>query len=246
MSVTGYAGMVNLQKLSLEMLPPEEVYAGRPATFRLVLKNGKGKIPSFLLEISSSGSTAVFPFIAATCSASMPISMTFNERGHASLDIVRVSSAFPVNFFVRSWGLPVDCSFLVFPEPVPSGMPDSSGDGEKMEQGSTERRGTGGEVERILEYTGREPLKQIHWKLSARSEEFKVKEFGDPAAEPILVDIDRLHGTLESRVSAAAWMVRQLVVRRPVGLKLGDEMILPVQGRRQMMLLLGRLAVYGR
>ncbi len=246
MSVTGYAGMINLKGLSLEVMPPEEVYADTPAAFNLVLTNAKTRLPSFLLEISSLGPTVVFPFLKASGTLKIPVLLNFKERGYASLERVSVGSAFPVNFFVRSWTLPVACSFLVFPSLIPSPLTDDSGDSEKRELGATLLRGAGGEVERILEYTGREPLKQIHWKLSARSEEFKVKEFGEPSAEPLVIDIDSLSGSLEGRISAAAWIVRNCGMKRPVGLKLGADFIPPVQGKSQIFLLLGKLAILGK
>ena len=246
MSVTGYAGMVNLQGLSLELLPPEEVYAGSAATFNIRISNSKRRLPSFLLEISHAGSSVVFPYLEKSGSVNMPISMVFAERGMASIDNVSVRSPFPVNFFVRSWRLPVSCSFLVFPKIVPGSLPFSGGDGKKQEQGTLERRGSGGEVDRILEYTGREPLKQIHWKLSARSEDFKVKEYGEPAAEPLLIELKKLPGELEARISYAAWIAKRWGLERPVGMILDKEIIPPVQGRRQIRILLARLALYGK
>lgn len=100
-------------------------------------------------------------------------------------------------------------------------------------------------MERIVEYTGREPLKQIHWKLSARGDDFKVKEYGEPAGEPLLIEPDKLTGSLEERISKAAWLVRTFGEKRAVGLSLGDELVLPQHGKRQVRRLLGVLAVYG-
>ncbi|MGB9081943.1 MAG: hypothetical protein WCD00_11655, partial [Desulfuromonadaceae bacterium] len=64
MSVTGLAGMYNIKKLIPDLHPPEEVYAGIPAPFRLSVRNSKRYLPSFLIRLEcSSGQAAVFPVV---------------------------------------------------------------------------------------------------------------------------------------------------------------------------------------
>ena len=107
-------------------------------------------------------------------------------------------------------------------------------------------RGQDGELERIAAYSGREPLRVIHWKLSARGDDLLVKEFGRQTTPPLVIDLDSLTGsTLEERISQAAWLVRRWVSQRPVGLCCGNRTIPPASGRVQGALLLKELALYG-
>jgi len=245
MSVTGVSGMLNIKELHISLVPPEELHATQPTLFSLHIANRKKWLPSFLLDISCADAAVLCPFLPRASSCTLQIPLLFEKRGIAAIRQVRVSSAFPVNFFIRSWLLPVNCEVLVFPKQIPSAATVAAVAGERRDHGTLPRRGFEGEVERIVEYTGREPLKLIHWRLSARGEEFKVKEFGEPSAEPLLIDPERLPGGLEERVSRAAWLVWKYAEKRPVGLAAGKELILPQQGKRQKQKLLAWLAIYG-
>jgi len=245
MSVTGVIGMLNIKELHISLVPPEELHATQPALFLLHVANRKKWFPSFLLDISCANAAVLCPILPRASSCTLQIPLLFEKRGMAAIRQVRVSSAFPVNFFIRSWLLPVNCEVLVFPQQIPCGAAMPVDAGERRDHGTLPRQGFEGEVERIVEYTGREPLKLIHWRLSARGEEFKVKEFGEPSAEPLLIDPERLPGGLEERVSCAAWLVWKYAEKRPVGLAAGKERIPPQQGKRQARKLLARLALYG-
>jgi len=68
MSITGLAGMLNLQKIYPELLSPIEVFAGTPAPFRLRLNNSKGYLPSFLIRVeTASGDNYTIPVINCNC-----------------------------------------------------------------------------------------------------------------------------------------------------------------------------------
>jgi uncharacterized protein (DUF58 family) len=245
MSVTGLIGMINLQRLSVRIQPPEEVHAGVPSLFSFQLINQKQKIPSFLLELSCQERTAVCGYLPSGATVNLSIPLVHSSRGPERITRLLVRSPFPVSFFLRWWNLPVECSYLVFPRPIACAVTLPGGEGERREQGSVPRRGFEGEIERIVDYTGREPLKLIHWKLSAKGEGFKVKEYGEPSAEPVVIDLQELSGDLEERISCAAWLVRHFGIFRPVGLKAGDDLIQPVQGVAHVRKLLAKLAVYG-
>ena len=245
MSVTGLAGMLNIKRLTPELLPPEEIFAAMPATFRLRVRNTKRFLPAFLIRLECpDGQGVTIPLVGRSGTGEGDITLTFAERGWAAVGTITVSSPFPVNFFTRWWTFPMEDRFIVFPRLIHGPAP---GDGrERKLSGSTIRqaRGVDGELERIGEYSGSEPLRMIHWKLSARSDELLVKEFGRQAAQPLLIDPDALPGSLEERISRAAWLVRRWSRERPVGLKLGNRTIQAEAGHRHELKLLTELALY--
>jgi len=246
MSVTGYAGMVNLQRLTVELIAPDEAYAGQSAPCTLRVTNRKRRFPSFLLVFSCGDASAAVAQLRSATTVSLPLECNFLERGRARISAVQVSSPFPVNFFVRSWRLPVACELLVYPRLVPCLGLGSGDEGAHPAEGQREQRGYDGELERIVDYGGRESLRQIHWKLSARTGQFKVKKYQTAAAEPLVIDLDALAGGLEERVSCAAWMVHHWSLQRPVGLRLGETLLPAMPGRRQMQRLLAALALHGK
>lgn len=248
MSVTGLAGMSNIKGLIPELIPPEEVFAGVAAPFRLRIRNAKRHIPSFLIRIDCpDGQGCIIPLVARGGSAEGNLTLTFAGRGRAGIGPITVSSPFPVNFFTRYWIFPEQRSIIVFPR-LSRGT--SAGDGrEARRTGSSVRqeRGVDGELERIAPYSGSEPLRMIHWKLSARGDELLVKEFGRQTAQPLIIDLDAQPGLdLEERISRAAWLVRRWVRERPVGLRLGGRTIPAEAGQRHGTVLLTELALYDK
>ncbi|MBE0599494.1 MAG: DUF58 domain-containing protein, partial [Desulfuromonadales bacterium] len=111
---------------------------------------------------------------------------------------------------------------------------------------SGDGRGYEGDVSRIGDYHG-EPLKLIHWKLSARLGELKVRELSGPTREPVLIDPSQLPGPgLEERLSCASYLVNRLQREGcPVGLRLGDSILPPEFGRAHRLRLLSALGRHG-
>jgi len=97
----------------------------------------------------------------------------------------------------------------------------------------------------IYDYTGTEPLKRIHWRLSARHDVLKVKELESDASEPVIIAPEELTGAnWEERLSKAAWLIdRTLRSGRPVGLRLGKSLLAPGSGREHKLKLLRALAL---
>lgn len=247
MAVTGYAGMLNLQGVTPELIPPPELFAGSPAAFRLRLHNRKSRLPSFLLRVEcADGQGTLLPVVPPVSVSDAPLQLIFRRRGRTSIGEVRISSPFPVNFFTRFWTFRLDDDLIVYPRLIPVNIAGESATARQTGAALQRERGLDGELERIAAYSGREPLRAIHWKLSARGEGLLVKEFGRQSAPPLLIDPEELSGgTLEERISRAAWLVRRFAQERPVGLRLGGRVISPDNGRIHGTLLLKELALHG-
>lgn len=247
MSVTGLAGMFNLKGLVPELLVPDEVFAGAVTPFMLRINNTKRWLPSFLIKAEcGDGHGVTIPFLPRSAFATVNVALVFNQRGPAVIRQVTLSSTFPVSFFTRYWIMPLEKSFVVFPHLIQG---PAYGDGLDARQSGVSvrhERGLDGELERISVYSGSEPLRMIHWKLSARGNDLLVKEFGRQSAVPLVIDLEQQAGkNLEVRISHAAWLVRRWVRERPVGLKLGARTIPSAAGHRHGLKLLTELAQHG-
>ena len=247
MSVTGLAGMYNIKKMIPDLHPPEEVFAGIPAPFRLSVQNTKRSLPSFLIRIEClTGQALIFPVVLQNAASDGIVLFTFNLRGRVPLGRITISSPYPVGFFTRYWSYEIGGTVTVFPRPVTT---DPGGSGEESPatgSGLRRERGMSGELERIYPYSGSEPLRMIHWKHSARSHDFLVKGFGRSVVAPLVIDLDALPGQgIEERLSRAAWLVQRWVRERPVGLLLGGRVLPAGMGKQHGLKLLKELAVYG-
>ena len=248
MSVSGVSGWQNIKGLRVAIEFSDEIYAGRETFATVRLENRKRYLPSFLLDLTIPGSSVVSFFMLPRKGGESDIlPLTFPRRGDQELAWAQVSSPFPVNFFVRRTGVSISGRCVVFPRPLPCEMAETA-DGRRS--GGVEisrRKGYEGDLLRISDYTGAEPIKLIHWRLSARSDGLKVKELSGPVQEPVLIDPRLLPGDPEERLSRSAWLVNRLIRDRqvPVGLRLGERVIAPGTSRHHRLRLLTELGRFG-
>jgi uncharacterized protein (DUF58 family) len=246
MSVSGVIGWLNIKGVELRVELPDEIYAGLETLVTVRLTNRRRYLPSFLLRVELPVGTACFDLVECGAEMRSSFSSTFPKRGEHCLAGGRLSSPFPINFFVRSRGVQIDCRLMVFPAPLVA--PLTGGDDRKGANGelSVAAKGYEGDVAKIADYSGAEPLKLIHWKLSARHGELKVKELAASARSPVMIEIDAMPGrTLEEKISRAAYLVNVLIRgNRPVGLRLRDRQIPPAASRAHRLRLLSELALY--
>lgn len=243
MAISGVFGLRNLQKLQISIKFPDEIYCNIPTQLTLQLSTRHRYLPHYLLTLMVRDSQALFHLLRPEDRQEKRISVTFCQRGSATLDKVAVTSPFPVNFFVRSNFYKVDESCLVFPEPLPLAM-ERQGETAVATGSRTDRRkGSSTDTESIGVYTKAEPLKQIHWKLSARHNELLVKEMSAESGKPLIIEIDELPGGIEQRLGHAAFLVNALIAEgRAVGLKTGTKTVLPELSKSHRLKLLAELA----
>jgi uncharacterized protein (DUF58 family) len=247
MAVSGFAGWLNLRRLQVAVVFPDEIYDCTETLVAVRLENRKQRIPSFLLRVGLLDGAVRFPLVDAGGGESDVLTLCFRGRGRKDVATVLVSSPFPINFFVRRRTLAVNGRYVVFPAPLMcrtvSGAEQAPARGEAFSR----QRGSGGDLATIRDYTGSEPMKLIHWRHSARHEGLKVKELTAPAAVPLTIDVQALPGAaVAERLSCAAYLVNKAVrAGRPVGLKLGSRILKPALSRAHRLRLLEELAVYG-
>lgn len=246
MASTGFAGKRNIEGYQLDLTVPDEVYAGSETLLTLRISNPRRFLPAFLLRVELAGTSVLLPFIPAQNRGSVTLPYTPARRGHNRIDQMRISSPFPVAFFVRRQTFALDGDILAFPAPRPlPSLLSASGKAAHRPGQSSARRGNQGVVAGIFDYTGSEPLKRIHWRLSARHDSLKVKELESDASEPVIIVPAELPGaTWEERLSGAAWLIDRTLRRgQPVGLRLGSGLLAPGSGREHKLKLLRALAL---
>ncbi len=248
MVVSGILGRWNLAGLSVQLEVPDEIYDGVPTLLNVRIENRKRLMPVCLIEVllPKAGRTAVI-FLARGETASEILPAVFHGRGIHTLDRAEVRSIFPINFFIRSFPVPLHRNLTVFPAPRPCHPPGDPGRQTAGGALPTGRKGYDGELSRITDYRGGEPMKLIHWKLSARHEQLKIKELSSLARPPIMIDLELLPGGLEERLCCATYLTTSFLrENRPVGLRLGGRKLPPAVGRTHKLQLLAELATHGQ
>jgi uncharacterized protein (DUF58 family) len=248
MTVSGFAGWLNIRGVEASVHFPDEIYDGRDTMITVRLRNRKKLLPSFLLGARIFDAAVTFHLVEPGREEVQALTIRFRGRGRRLLGWVQISSVFPINFFVRTRGLSQGTAFTVFPAPVPcSRTGDDEGSDSRGESRSS-RTGYGGDLLRIREYSGYEPMKLIHWRHSARQDELKVKVLAASVEPPLVLDVRTLPGkSVEECVSCGAFLInRTMRTGRPVGLKLGGVLIAPDTTRMHRLRMLSELADYGK
>lgn len=246
MSVSGIAGWLNIQHIDVRLEKPEEIYAGCETRISIRIRNRKRWLPSFLIRLKLAGGDELVPVLARGGEARGVLSLKFDRRGTARLTEAQVCSSYPINFFVRCRPVTLDESVVVFPFPRLCGISvpgAGKGEGGAAPAGI---KGFEGDIVRISGYTGGEPMKSIHWRLSARHDELKVKELSAFVQEPVIIDPSEMPGKgVEERLSCSAFVINKLIREgRPVGLRLPQQLLPPAVSNSHRLKLLASLATY--
>jgi uncharacterized protein (DUF58 family) len=247
MAVSGVVGWLNIRHLAIDLRIPDEIYRDIPTQLVIRISNQRRWLPSFLLRVIICGETLAVPYLPGSAPLSRQLVHTFGQRGMVPVGPAFVVSPFPINFFVRASQLPLTAGVLVFPPPRRLSHPGAAERHRHQGASLSPQRGVDGETVAIGDYTGREPLKLVHWRLSAKHPDLKVKHGAQPAGEPLTIDLAALPGTLEERLAGATYLVNRLIrLGRPVGLLLDGRNIPPEMSRQHRLRLLKELAVYGQ
>lgn len=251
MSVSGFLGHWNLQKLPLSLEVPDEIYTGLETLVKIRVSNQRRWLAAFLLDFSLNNNVQQrghLSLLKPRQQQGIGVAVTFSERGDHDQQRLTVSSTFPINFFIRHRHIDLKQTITVFPRPVAC---NNQGQSELQQEGSAQdmhQRGYEGDISRIGDYVGGEPLKTIHWKLSARHDSLKIKELSKQQQPPVEIDPLALPGRdLEQKLSCASYLINDLIRdQHPVGLKLESQVIAPELGTPHKVHLLKVLARYGK
>jgi len=251
MSVSGILGHWNLKKLQLSLEPPDEIYAELETLVRVCVLNQRRRLPAFLLDLSFSDSyqqRGHLALLKPQQQKGVGVPVTFSKRGDHRQHRLTVSSSFPINFFIRQRHFILQQTVTAFPLPLPCDNRGKSYLQQKYGSRNTRQRGYEGDISRIGDYIGGEPLKMIHWKLSARHDSLKIKELSQQQQPPVEIDPLSLPGySLEQQLSCASYLINDFIRHhRPVGLKLALDVIAPDVGNSHKIHLLKVLARYGK
>ena len=242
MLLSGIISYLNLRGLKINLKPPKEVYAGIPAEFEVSIKK-ESRLPSFMIDVTSNVGSTLFPYVGIK-PVKEKISFLFPKRGEIESVKLIVSSEFPLGMFVRYYTLEIPLKLVVFPKPLPTREFWSSGF--ESQEGFQESFTTVGyeELKEIRDYRG-EPMKLIHWKITAKTDSLKVKDMSTLERGVVMLTLNSVSGDLETKLSKLTYLVKELINKGyAVGVDLGKVKIPPGKGEKHKLKILRALALY--
>ena len=250
MVISGILGKRNLDGLQVRLRFADEIYDGHPTLVGVELTNQRRFLPAQLIEVQlgQEPEPVLFPLVPAGEQEAGRLPLTLHGRGPRTFSAIRIRSRFPINFFVRSLPMAIAEKCVIFPAPQACAPPPTSSGRLPAGEQAVPQRGQEGDVDRIHEYRPGDPLRLIHWKLSAKHDQLRVKDLAAVSGDPLWVDPRACPGaSLEERLRCAVYLInlcgRQ---NRPVGLKLPGQRFTPATGRAHRLKLLHHLAGYGK
>ncbi len=246
MFLAGVFGKKNIEALDVILEFPEEIYCGKETFIKVKIFNKKRFFPGFLIKIDLKdfNVSVLFPYFEKEETAIVQIKP--KKRGLNYIKDIYLSSVFPFNFFVRFKKINKIFSFIAFPKPKKCKYFIYQDEKNKEGQKELEKYGFEGEILFIKDYTEGTPIKYIHWKASAKTQDLKVKQLSQSANQPIIIHFEKIPiPDIEEKLSCITFLILEYIKKNiPIGLKIKNKFYKPEISFKQKIKLLTELALY--
>src|SRR3954451_23917068 len=204
--------LVALRGLAVELSAPAETHQGADTRVQLTVTN-RGRAVRWGLVASDEHVGGAAGYVgSARLRESVAVRTVRGalRRGEARTGWVELRSAAPFGVAERRRRLPADVTTLVLPRVVPLGpLPFVDLASSREAASETDgRRGQGPEYLGVREYRPGDPIRQVHWRLSARHGELVVRDLEEHRVPRLAVWIDTHDdAVLDEACSVAASIV---------------------------------------
>lgn len=245
MALSGFVSYITLKAISVELTPPEEIYAKNLNYLKIKIKN-RGFFPIFQVYIKKSEHEKLtIDYIPAKSEAKGLLPYFFEKRGPYKIEMLFVGTSFPMSFTIREMFYPFSTSVLVFPhiyhleeQELPS-LPKETGWGL-----NSNKEGSSGDFVGLKKYDGSETPSRIHWKKIFQDILYS-KKFQDEDFKELILDL-RSNASEEEIERVASEVVRLIEKGHSVGLSIDNNTVInPDSGIKQKLLILEKLALLG-
>lgn len=188
---SGLVSWRNLTALELRLEPPGEVFAGRPASLGIVVRNASRWSPRWLVlaAVERGGPAMLIPFLPRGGVGRGRLDLLLKKRGRHRFRAVHVASLFPVGLFRKGLRYDAGLEVLVFPE-LFEAAPETGAEARRAGEHATRRAGWGHDLHALRAFRPGDDPRAIHWKQTARTGRliYKEREAEDNRRLTILLD----------------------------------------------------------
>ena len=230
-TLSGFLSEWTIRRVSLRVAPAAEPFAGSDALLLASCSAAGKRFPGLSLEASlrvqGDALSVRFPDVAPGGSVTRVVRFRPASRGRVGTIPGSLCTRFPFALFEKSMDLDLPAAWAVYPRPAAPGewqwiFPDTPAEGDPRNAGRT-----GAFPRGAREHLPSDPVRDIHWKASARTGRWMVKEReGESApAVDLRVPAPCPAGEIERRVSEACGAILGLEARGvPYRLWVGDRL----------------------
>lgn len=200
--LSGVLSWMNLQRITWRVRAERSLRAGRTTTLGLEVRNGKRFLPTYGLnfEMQAGGERAERVPLALTSRLDPTGGETCLEwewrperRGETAIALVRVSSLFPFGFLRKSYPGRLRRRVWVWPATIAYERQGVLAPARRASGETVARVGHSDDLLALRRYVPGDSQRLIHWKASARTGEWLVRQFATEAEQglSLVIDADR-------------------------------------------------------
>ena len=229
--LSGVLSEGTLRHVALSVRLASEAFAGGEAFLAVTCSAEAKRFPGISLvanlRAGNDHATVRFPDIAPGTSSTRVVPFRPTRRGEIDSIDASVSTRFPFSLFEKSVELAVPAVVIVYPRPLPPAarredLPVAAPSGRPFVSGRV-----GAFPRGVREHLPADPVRDIHWKTTARTGRWMVKEREGEATPAIdlCVEESDTPEAFEARLSEACGAVLELARRAvPFRLRIGDRL----------------------
>jgi len=218
--------------VSVRVRHAAEAFASRDSLLAVTCSAGGKRFPALSLScaLSIDGVPCIvrFPEVPAGGAVTRIVSWRPERRGAVAEASGAVSTLFPFALFEKSADIAGDVSLVVYPRPADADCPETGAEDGAPVEGDTAAGRPGPAIRGVREHIPADPVRDIHWKASARLGRWMVKEREKESASVAELRLEALAPLpeFERAVSrACALVLRWEREGRPYRLLLGDRLL---------------------
>jgi len=247
LAATGFVAMHQCQRnlvgLEISFAGVEPVHAGRPAEFRIAIRN-PSRSCRYNLQIYTGNVTSEIADLAPGESRVLALELPTGRRGYLELPRFGIRTLFPFELF-RAWSwLHMDLEALVWPAPAAEAPPPPAAEtatGHRQHDARGEEDFAG-----LRRYSPGDSPRHMAWKAYARSGEILSKQFAGADTSSQWFDFGQVPAAdVEERLSILTrWVVDAEREQRDYGVRLPGAAFPPAHDEAQRQQVLKALALH--
>lgn len=183
----------NLRGLTITAASAEPTYAGRSATFEIVMRASRTEHCNIILRIDG-GPAATATAIQGEA-ATVEVVKQMERRGIYEVQQLTVGTTYPFGLIRARAHLTPELACLVYPKPAPNPTfsrmytsPSQDSGGESVGAGSED-------FDTLRDYVPGDPMSLIHWKAISKGQGMQAKQFEGESGGTYLFDYNHVPGT---------------------------------------------------
>jgi uncharacterized protein (DUF58 family) len=233
----------NLSGLSIQAATTRPAFAGEDAEFSVILsRQGERTYEALMMGWNTEMLQGVD--VVDEEEVRVKLYVPTKRRGRFNPGRLLIQTNFPLGLF-RSWSwVDLDMETLVYPKPLFAGeIPDAISN---TKEGEVIKRDGVDDFHGLRDFRSGDPLRHIHWKSFARTEDLQIKEYAAFVDRRVWLEWEHFTGMdRESRLSRICfWALSVSKTNDEYGLRLPGVEIEPERGPEHLDRVLRELALF--